>query len=233
MVLNEALKNKLQEQLNISIEWHPTCSSTNDIAAMKAQDGFRGIIGSDYQTHGRGRLDRDWESEAGNNLLFSWVLDIDVPLVEVARIPLLWSAAIAEVLELHVKWPNDVVCSKGHKVGGVLSLVHKVGPPHTIIIGIGLNVNQQKFSNDFNATSLSLDKGQEQSRSEVFESIIHAIHSVNPSDTFDLWRERTHMLGQTVTIQDRQGIATGIREDGALIVDGIPITTGDVHLVEM
>ena len=233
MLLNESLKSKLQDQQNISIEWYPTCASTNDIAALKAEDGYRGIVGADHQTHGRGRLERDWESEANSNILFSWVLDVDVPLNDVARIPLLWSAAIAEALDLNVQWPNDIVCSNGQKVGGILSLVHKVGPPHTIIVGVGLNVNQQKFAGDFNATSLLLDRGEEQSRSEILETIVQAIHSVSPSDNFDLWRQRTQMIGQTVTIQDRQGIATGIREDGALIVDGIPITTGDVHLVEM
>jgi len=49
----------------------------------------------------------------------------------------------------------------------------------------------------------------------------------------DRWRERSITLGKTVTVADRRGVVSGIREDGALIVDGIPITSGDVTLLEM
>ena len=230
--LNELNNRKLQEELNISIEWLTECTSTNEVAASRAKDGFRGILGANYQTNGRGRLNRNWESQSGSNLLFSWVMDVDVPITQIARIPLLWSAAIAEALDLYVKWPNDVVSLSGQKCGGILSMVQEVGSPSTVIVGVGLNVNQENFPENLNATSLSLERGEEQSLTEVFMTIVQAIHSVRPTDGFDLWRSRTHMLGQTIAVQGRQGIATGIREDGALIVDGIPITTGDVQLVE-
>ena len=49
---------------------------------------------------------------------------------------------------------------------------------------------------------------------------------------FSLWKKRSRTLGTMVRIGAIEGIATTIREDGALIVDGNPVLTGDVHLME-
>ena len=51
-------------------------------------------------------------------------------------------------------------------------------------------------------------------------------------DGLDLWRSRSRTLGRMVSVGGQQGVAEGIRSDGALIVGGSPVLTGDVALMD-
>ena len=68
---------------------------------------------------------------------------------------------------------------------------------------------------------------------DILKQVLKAMDRVFPKNTLDRWTERSITLGKRVETGGRVGIATGIRADGALIVDGIPVTSGDVNLVEM
>ena len=57
--------------------------------------------------------------------------------------------------------------------------------------------------------------------------------AVDPNVSLDRWVQRSITLGKRVEVAGRVGVATGIRADGALLVDGVPVTSGDVNLVEM
>ena len=61
----------------------------------------------------------------------------------------------------------------------------------------------------------------------------NAMDRVHPKNTLDRWKERSITLGKHVEVAGRVGVATGIRADGALIVDGVTVSSGDVNLVEM
>jgi BirA family biotin operon repressor/biotin-[acetyl-CoA-carboxylase] ligase len=153
---------------------------------------------------------------------------------------LLLAAELAHEFDLWVKWPNDLMTSDGHKVGGILSSVHTLGIiEHTVVVGVGINVYQTNFPPEIKASSLHLltvddvDSRGLLSRTDVVDRMIQVFDRVNVNDTLDRWRERSITLDKTVTVAGRRGVVSGIREDGALIVDGIPITSGDVTLLEM
>jgi len=115
-----------------------------------------------------------------------------------------------------------------------LSSIHTLGSQsHTVIIGVGINVNQVSFDFDLKALSLKQIRGVQQSRISVLKQVLKAMERVHPRATLDRWIERSITLGKRVETSGRVGIATGIRADGALIVDGVPVTSGDVSLVEM
>ena len=217
-----------------SLEWVPECDSSNTVAEGMATTGWRGCVLTDVQHRGRGRLQRRWDSEPGQNLLLSWVKDWHCPLNATPRLTLLLAAEIAHELDLWVKWPNDIMTRTGLKVGGILSTIHEVGTDkHTVIIGVGLNVNQVEFPPELKASSLRLIHGNEQSRLEILKRLLNAMDRIDPCLDLERWSERSITLGKRVEVAGRVGVATGIREDGALIVDGVPITSGDVSLVEM
>ena len=69
-------------------------------------------------------------------------------------------------------------------------------------------------------------------RGDIVRRVLKSMQSVSISDNFDRWRKYSYTLGKWVSVGGRTGQATGIREDGALLVGGYPVTTGDVHLVE-
>ncbi len=211
---------------------HVALVSTQDTArAMAAAGAPHGtIVLADHQTDGRGRRGRHWVGEPGANLLLSWILRPDVALRDAPLLTLGAAAGLAEALDVRVKWPNDLVGPDGHKLGGLLGEVEADGDRvRHVILGLGLNVNQVDFPGLPNATSLALLFGP-QDREEVLDRVVGAVlaWSAHP-DRLDLWRRRSHTLGRRVRIDGREGTATALRDDGALIVDGQAITTGEVE----
>lgn len=210
-------------------------TSTQDVARAAAEAGapHGSVFVAEEQTAGRGRLDRRWVAEPGVNLTFTVVLR---PLGRVRDAPLLTlgaAAGLALALDVRVKWPNDLVDDDGRKLGGLLAEMETDGDRVAwVILGVGLNVNQAAFPPELpNATSLRLLRGAPVDREETLERAVSAIlaWSAHP-DRLDLWRRRAHTLGKRVRIGDVEGIAHGLREDGALLVDGRAITTGEIGM---
>ena len=230
----ESCLGEISANIGRDIQWVSECTSTNVVAEEWAAKGWRGYLLTDVQTAGRGRLERRWHSKAGENILLSWVKDWKCTLGEVPRLTLLLAAELAHELNLYVKWPNDLMTEEGYKVGGILSSLHTIaGDVHTVIMGVGVNVNQVIFPSDLKATSLRQIHGTKQSRISVFKQILSAMDAVDPNVSLDRWVQRSITLGKRVEVAGRVGVATGIRDDGALLVDGVPVTSGDVNLVEM
>lgn len=226
---------QVQEAVGLPIVYLSECDSTNRVALDKIQSGWRGVVVTDHQTAGRGRLQRTWVSDPGANVLLSWAFDVDCDLQQVPRIPLLMAAALADEFGVYVKWPNDIWDENGLKLGGILSSLQPaqtVGTPHTVVVGVGINVYQTLYPSDVQATSLTQIETGPIQRSDIVRRVLTAMQSVSISDTFERWRKHSYTLGKWVSVGGITGQATGIREDGALIVGGIPVTTGDVQLVE-
>ncbi|RPD99538.1 biotin--[acetyl-CoA-carboxylase] ligase [Aureibaculum marinum] len=141
------------------------------------------VVVANEQLNGRGQGDNIWISEKGKNLTFSVLIRFDN--LNVAHQHILnysISIAIYNVLryyipdKLSVKWPNDIL-SAGKKICGVLSeCVIKSSLVNYAIVGIGLNVNQVKFSKGLTqATSLRLILNKEIDKDELLEKILMEI----------------------------------------------------------
>ena len=125
------------------VEWVERTGSTNTDLRERAEQGSpEGIVlVSDYQTRGRGRRDRKWESPPKASLLMSMLLRPKCPPEEFAWLTPMAGLAVADVCrettgaEARLKWPNDVVVDD-MKLAGVLAEV----VPEAVILGIGVNV---------------------------------------------------------------------------------------------
>ena len=125
------------------VEWVERTGSTNaDLRERADQGSPEGIVlVSDYQTRGRGRRDRKWESPPKASLLMSLLLRPKCPPEEFAWLTPMAGLAVADVCrettgaEARLKWPNDVVVDD-MKLAGVLAEV----VPEAVILGIGVNV---------------------------------------------------------------------------------------------
>lgn len=108
------------------------------------------------QTAGRGQRGNSWESEPKKNLTFSILLHPST-IVAARQFELsqLVSIAITKVLrmkldsdEIYIKWPNDIYY-RDRKLAGILIENSLTGALiDRSIVGIGLNVNQEKFLSD-------------------------------------------------------------------------------------
>ena len=139
-----------------------TIPSTNIYAMDQVHQGLA-LSGScytaDFQTDGKGQHGRSWESEKGQNLLSSYVLELKqlktgkiwTPAHQIG-----FSAAIALGAraffaafageETRIKKPNDIYF-RDRKAGGILIENLVRGKDWTwTVIGIGMNINQASFS---------------------------------------------------------------------------------------
>ena len=110
------------------------------------------VIMADNQYAGRGQQQNIWHTEPGKNLTFSVYLKpsfLNIPQQFLLNMAI--SIAVNEALTkllgsgVSIKWPNDIYY-KDLKLGGILIENMIAGSRFkSVIIGIGLNVNQQHF----------------------------------------------------------------------------------------
>lgn len=150
-------------------------------------DGF--VVVSDFQSSGKGQGANHWESAAGKNLLFSLLLrPKKLPASKQFVISQIVSIAICRTLESYfnnvkIKWPNDIYVGD-KKIGGILIENSWMGSMVVdSIIGIGLNVNQEKFISDApNPVSMKMILHKSINRSIVLKKLLAQISILFSSD---------------------------------------------------
>ena len=129
------------------------------IHAQKALSGS--VYQTDFQTNGKGQHGRIWESHRGENLLCTYILELNtlkqgknwVPSEQLALSAAVALGAQAFFMEFageetKIKKPNDIYW-RDRKAGGILIENIVRGTDWTwTVIGIGLNINQTQFSNE-------------------------------------------------------------------------------------
>ncbi len=232
-----------------SLHYEPACDSTQDLARAAAAGGAEPgwTVTTDLQRRGRGRRGRSWTAPAGQALLFSTVLRPPVDVLPL--MPLLAAITVAGGVELssgaapELKWPNDVLLN-GKKLAGIL-LERPPGP--SLVLGVGLNVNQSASELSEGATSLAVELGHPVAREGLLAAILNDLgNAYERADREGVdwirpgWRSRTSMLGKPVTFRRDgllvRGLAEDVDADGALLVriaDGtrVSVVAGDVELV--
>lgn len=163
-------------------------NSTNTLLAeMKHRqplcDGF--TVYTYYQTAGRGQKGNSWESERGQNLLFSTlILPKGLPVNQQFILSQIISLAIKNVLSnytdnIRIKWPNDIYWND-RKIAGILIENELIGSEiKNTIAGVGLNVNQSRFVSDApNPVSLAQITGKKHNKRRLLDEILHEIYAL-------------------------------------------------------
>lgn len=227
--------------------------STNDDALAAARDGapHGATFLAEAQRRGRGRRGRAWVSPPGENLLFSIVLRPGLEPERVSALTLVVGLAVREAVSaraggsVRVKWPNDVVVDD-KKLAGILVESQLVsGRIDALVVGIGINVDTQRFPAELTeiATSLAelgcVERERESLLADVLAGLaarleIHA--SAGIAGLLEELRGHDALLGRRIRVDPLSGIARGIDATGALLLEdasGIrPIVSGTVELLE-
>lgn len=131
------------------------------------------------QLEGRGQRGTTWDAEEGKNLTFSVLLP--KPKVLPAQ-QFIISAAVAislvntlkkfELPRLKIKWPNDIL-SANRKIAGILiENILSDGKVAASIIGVGLNVNQERFEDLPKAGSMKMATQKDHELDLVLETLL-------------------------------------------------------------
>jgi BirA family biotin operon repressor/biotin-[acetyl-CoA-carboxylase] ligase len=160
--------------------------STNTAAMAAAAEGAveGSVFLAEEQSAGRGRGTHSWESERSAGIYCSVVLRPTLPPSEVLVLALAAGLAVRAAIEqVHarvsadLKWPNDVLIA-GKKVCGILTEMNaEVTRVRYIVVGIGINVNQENFPKEMEgeATSLRLATGSDWSRVELAAALLKSL----------------------------------------------------------
>ena len=164
------------------------------------------FVSADYQSHGKGRNDRSWNSEPGLNLMFSFLIKDQELLNHSSIISLLTAVEVTKTLEAYkikdvsVKWPNDVLIGD-KKVCGILA---EGQLPDYLVVGVGVNVNQKIFPIDLRrpATSLSLvlkkDLDVDALKEPLFKQLIKALTNLDLNQELEYFRKHNYLLNKRV-----------------------------------
>lgn len=232
------------------IEHFREIDSTNSWLVNEAKDGApEGRVAyADFQSAGRGRLDRRWVSPPGASLLCSILLratiDVEQLHLVVAAVALAARAALVRLSGVRpaLKWPNDLLVGDA-KLAGLLGEVVATSDGLAIVVGIGINLTDVGPS-DVRATSVLEAAGVTITPRALLDILLEELEQrralLESTEGRELLREEYERalatLGQLVRIERVGGvlfgIARGVDASGQLLVDvdGVVMTfnAGDV-----
>ena len=184
---------------NIRILQFEEIASTNKFMHDMMADGCDvagTVVVAGHQTAGRGMGGNRWESEPGENLLFSIALDVCfLKAEEQFKISQAVAVAILNVIDKNIseavtsakpshqpqtvtsiKWPNDIYVGSRKLAGMLIQNTISGMMMQTTIIGVGLNVNQLKFSKDIpNPVSLKMLAGTDFDLESLLDELVVSI----------------------------------------------------------
>lgn len=252
--ITEELKTK---QIGRKIYYFDSIDSTQKFAVgiAKNQDSFGATIIAESQTHGKGRLGRQWVSPKGG-IWLSVILQPSFDIYKITLIPfavaVALSNAIRKTLEIKtgLKWPNDIT-KNGKKIAGIIiDASIESTKIESIVVGIGINfqVNPQeiekkvKDKKQFYGVDSLLKNGKHKPAIlvkaflEELESILDDLKKNKIKPIIKQWTENSTTIGKNITVSSSDssitGKAVGLDMDGSLLVQNgskiLRITSGDI-----
>ena len=159
-----------------------TINSTNDYLKQHPDET---VVRTAFQTAGRGQQGNGWESERGQNLLFSTRLKTSLPADEQWSITMLVAVALYKTLhaklstlnaKLSIKWPNDLYWGDKKLAGILIEHTLSGGRIADSIVGIGLNLNQTMWRSDApNPVSLKQITGEEYDAEPMMQAFLNEL----------------------------------------------------------
>lgn len=232
------------------IEHFDEIDSTNTWLATKAAEGApEGLVAiADFQSAGRGRLDRRWESPPGASLLCSILLRPDVGpdqlQLVVACVALAARAALVRLSGVRpdLKWPNDLIV-KNAKIAGLLAEIVSVDDRLAVVVGIGVNLTHEGPA-EVLSTNVRAESGVTIAAPALLDIVLEELEMRRAlldnldgqSALRDEYRRALVTLGQNVRVERTHDVIIGraqsVDEYGQLLVlvndEEIAISVGDV-----
>jgi len=230
--------------------------STNRVALELgyANEPEGAVVLAEEQTAGRGRAGRSWHSERGAGIYVTLLLR---PKISPVQAPLLTmmaglsarAAVQAQTgLTIDLKWPNDLMLGE-KKLGGILTEMHaEPSQVRFVIVGIGINANQEKFPLELSpiATSLRALAGRSVSRMELLVRLLREfetdynrfLREGAASVTQRFESVSSYARGKRVSVssgtETYSGVTAGLSPEGLLRVEReggntVTVIAGDVR----
>jgi len=225
-----------------------TDSTNSALQRLPLEQQHAHAILAESQTSGRGRRKRNWHSPAGCNVYLSLGWRFDDQRLPFAAVPLVTAVCTCRALARAglrghgIKWPNDILVDDAKIAGILIELQAASGGPANAVIGVGVNVSMAQGEVERRAANASIDRSWTDleskishqdngvSRNEVAAILLEELlagvleyQSTGFSTLRGEWSELDLLAGKEVRLDLQgkftDGIARGISEDGALLLD--------------
>ncbi len=241
-VLSEAEISSLlnTEWAGKKIVYFSEMDSTNNRAKeFGEKDGAHGtLVAADSQRAGKGRRGRAWSSPPGESIYMTLLLRPQLAPDKAPMLTLVMGLSVAEAIQkmtgikAEIKWPNDIVVNEKKVCGILTEMATEMEYINYVAIGVGINVNQQRFPEDIARTASSLYKetGKTYRRSELIAAVLERFEEnyavfLQAGDLSGLKEAYDAVLvncGREVNVlepgNEYRAFAEGINEYGELIV---------------
>ncbi|WP_157809530.1 biotin--[acetyl-CoA-carboxylase] ligase [Ulvibacter sp. MAR_2010_11] len=217
---------------------------------LMLEDGV--IVITKKQTKGRGQMGAHWQSKSGESLTFSMFKRFSsLPIEHQAGITFAVALGVKSALKklqipgISVKWPNDIMSYQKKLAGILIENQFKSNVISSSVIGIGLNVNETKFENLPQATSMRLNTGVvynlDEVLTEVSEAVMIELQRVEGGDFLKLksdyekvlFRKNKVSVFENEAGQQFNGIIKGISEEGFILIEAENETLQQFRLKEI
>jgi BirA family transcriptional regulator, biotin operon repressor / biotin---[acetyl-CoA-carboxylase] ligase len=222
-----------------SVEILPEIDSTNTELMRRARAGRLEptLLVAEHQSAGRGRMGRDWQSEPGHSLTFSFGCSLSPQQWEGLSLAVGTSLAgsLGQDTEprIRLKWPNDLWWQE-RKLAGILietapvSTFGAAAPAERyVVIGIGVNIDEPPPSQPLRTAAAWLRELQPEATAasvllRIFRPLLQDVLEFERSG-FAAFSQRfaacDALKGREVVLSDgRSGQALGVDASGALLV---------------
>ncbi|HET7522338.1 MAG TPA: biotin--[acetyl-CoA-carboxylase] ligase [Bacillales bacterium] len=230
------------ENFGCRVHYEESVASTQKIAHQLASEGAPEgtLVVADEQTGGRGRLGRPWHSPKGTGIWASLVLRPHISPQQAPQLTLLAAVGVVKGmkagagLDCDIKWPNDILCGGKKLVGILTELQADPDQVHSVIVGMGMNVNTKKtdFPEELRdtATSVCIETGQDVHRAFLLQNILRETERLYTEYLREgfrfiklLWESYAVSLGNVIQARTLQGTlvgrAMGLNDSGFLILE--------------
>jgi len=227
---------------NFTIHHYDELSSTNELAynlAENQQIFDHELILANYQTKGRGRLQRDWYSPYGN-LYFSLILQPKINLNQISKISFVVSCAIQKTFEkifnkyelkaeIKNKWPNDLLINNQKIAGILIESKNSHNLNEFLVVGVGINIASNPTGTIFPATNLASFSINISTLDllklflDEFEILYENWLKFGFKNIRELWLKNAYNLNQNITIKPSNtkisGVFKNIDDDGNILIE--------------
>ena len=184
LLLPEFLRPALQGTIFAEhIHHYFRIGSTNAEAMHAASSGAAegSVYVAEEQVAGRGRGGHSWHSERSAGIYCSVVLRPTISPGDVLTLSLATGLAARDAvfevtgLQADLRWPNDLMLSGKKFCGILIEMNAEATRVRYAVVGIGMNVNQESFPADIEATSVRLESGRAWSRVELTSALLKSL----------------------------------------------------------
>jgi BirA family biotin operon repressor/biotin-[acetyl-CoA-carboxylase] ligase len=224
------------------VEWTLESTNTRLLESLPPSAGKTAVVIAEHQTGGRGRRGRGWVAPPGGAICLSLAWQYPDMPADLSALSLVVGICAANALheigvrDAMLKWPNDLVSSRG-KLGGILvEMRAEAGGPVHVVVGIGLNVTlddaaRRAVSASGNtADDIAAHRAPVPDRNSIVAALLarlvpalagFPVHGFAPH--LADWHDNDALREREVRVENAgeitRGVARGIDSHGALLVE--------------